>query len=166
MVADEASPRLSRVTFPVWEQIRARTSLCEGAFAWASYPVNLAPAGEVDSAQAVWASGDTFRTLRVDAARGRLFDQRDDVRGGGPDGLVAVISHALWLRRFAGAADAIGRTITVERVPFTIIGVAPRSLPGLAIGGTTMWCCRRRRNRSCVPISAWSTQAASRSCVS
>lgn len=134
MLADEASPRLSRVTFPVWEQVRARTNLYDRAFAWASYSVNLAPQGEVDTAQAVWASGQTFETLRVEAARGRLFDQRDDVRGGGPDGFVAVISHAFWLRRFAGAPDVIGRTITVERVPFTIIGVAPRSLPGLAIG--------------------------------
>ena len=134
MLADEASPRVSRLTFPVWEQVRARTSLYQSAFAWTTYPVNMAPQGEVDTAQAVWASGDTFKALRVEAASGRLFDQRDDVRGGGPDGLVAVISHAFWQRRFGGASDAIGRTITVERVPFTIIGVAPRSLPGLAIG--------------------------------
>ena len=77
-------------------------------------------------AQAVWASGDTFKTLRVDAAVGRLFDQRVDVRGGGLDGFVAVISYAFWQRRFGGAADVVGRTIAVEQVPFTIVGVAPR----------------------------------------
>ena len=46
-------------------------------------------------------------------------------RGGGPDGPVAVISYGFWQRRFAGAPDAIGRTISIDRLPFTIIGVTP-----------------------------------------
>lgn len=124
----------SRFTYPVWEQIRARDQLYEGAFAWWPWSVNLAPRGEVEMVQAVFASGGVFRTLWVDTVIGRPFDEKDDVRGGGPDGRVAVISYGLWQRRFGGTADVIGRTLSVERVPFTIVGVAPRSLPGLAVG--------------------------------
>ena len=123
-----------RFTYPVWEQIRARDQLYEGAFAWWPWTVNLAPHGEVELVQAVFASGGVFRTLRVDTVIGRPFDVRDDVRGGGQNGRAAVISYGLWQRRFGGAADIIGRTLSVERVPFTIVGVAPRSLPGLAVG--------------------------------
>ena len=57
-------------------------------------------------------------------------------RGGGPDGPVAVISYAFWQRRFGGAADAIGRSLTVERVPFTIVGVAPPQFFGVEVGRT------------------------------
>ena len=67
---------------------------------------------------------------------GRLLEARDDGLNGGPDGLVAVLSHAYWMRRFGGAADAIGRTITVEGVPFTVVGVTPPSLHGFRIGRT------------------------------
>jgi phosphotransferase system glucose/maltose/N-acetylglucosamine-specific IIC component len=38
---------------------------------------------------------------------------------------VAVISYRFWQSRFHGAGDVIGKTLTMERVPCTIIGVAP-----------------------------------------
>ena len=44
-----------------------------------------------------------FTTLGVPALLGRTFTAADDVRGGGPDGPVAVISDGLWRRRFGGA---------------------------------------------------------------
>ena len=130
----EDEPRFGRVPFPVWQQLQERASLCDACYAWASRPFNFAAAGAVDMRQVTWASGGVFKTLGIEsAAIGRLFDERDDVRGGGPDGAVAVISHEFWLGRFSGARDVVGRTLTIERTPFTIIGVAPRALPGLAV---------------------------------
>lgn len=132
----EDEPRYGRVTFLTWQQLEQRAHLYEGAYAWTSRGLNVAPAGPIDMRVVTWASGGVFKTLGVrEAGLGRLFDERDDAPGGGPDGAVAVISHAFWLSRFGAAPDAIGRTLTLERVPFTIIGVAPRSLPGLAVGG-------------------------------
>jgi len=58
----------------------------------------------------------------------------DDRRGGGQDGAVTVISHEFWQRQFGGAADAIGRTLNIERVPFTIIGVTPSDFFGPDVG--------------------------------
>ena len=60
----------------------------------------------------------------------------DDRRGGGPDGPVAVISYGFWQRRFGGAADVIGQQLTVERVPFTIVGVTPPEFFGTDVGRT------------------------------
>src|SRR2546428_345697 len=45
-----------------------------------------------------------------------------------------VISHAFWQRHFGGAADAIGRTLTIERVPYTIVGVTPADFFGPDVG--------------------------------
>ena len=51
-----------------------------------------------------------FDVLGVPAVVGRTFTEADDVRGGGPDGPVAVISYAMWQRRYGGAPDVVGRT--------------------------------------------------------
>jgi ABC-type antimicrobial peptide transport system permease subunit len=75
-----------------------------------------------------------FETLGVPALLGRTFSDRDDRRGGGPDGPVAVISYDFWQRRFGGAADAIGRTLDIERVPVTVVGVTPPGFFGPDVG--------------------------------
>jgi hypothetical protein len=47
---------------------------------------------------------------------------------------VAVVSYAFWQRRFGGASDVIGRSIALERVPFTIIGVTAPPFLGPTVG--------------------------------
>ena len=47
---------------------------------------------------------------------------------------MAVISYAFWQRKFGGAADVIGRSMTLNRVPFTIIGVTPPDFMGPTVG--------------------------------
>ena len=123
-------------TNPIWEQVRQHESLFDGAFAWAGMRFNLARGGQTDLVDGLWASGRMFDVLGVPAILGRTFTEADDRHGGGPDGPVAVISYGLWQRRFEGAADVIGRTLTVERVPFTIIGVTPPQFFGLDVGRT------------------------------
>jgi len=123
-------------TNPIWEQIRDRQSLFDGAFAWASTRFNLADGGQTEFVDGVWASGRYFDVLGVQTILGRTFSEADDRRGGGPDGPVAVISYGFWQRRFGGTADAIGRSLTVERVPFTIVGVAPPGFFGVDVGRT------------------------------
>jgi putative ABC transport system permease protein len=77
-----------------------------------------------------------FDVLGVPAILGRTFTAADDRRGGGPDGPVAVISYNFWQRRFVGAAHTIGRSLTVERLPFPIVGVAPPGFFGVDVGRT------------------------------
>ena len=75
-----------------------------------------------------------FEMLGVSTVLGRTFTPADDARGGGPDGAVAVISHGFWQRRYGGAADVIGRSLTIQRVPFTIVGVTPQGFFGPDVG--------------------------------
>lgn len=65
---------------------------------------------------------------------GRTFTTADDVRGGLPDGPVAVLSHDFWRRHFAGSPDAIGKPIVLGSVTFTVIGVTPASFFGPRVG--------------------------------
>jgi putative ABC transport system permease protein len=123
-------------TNPLWEQIRDRPDLFDGAFAWSATRFNLAQGGQTEFVDGVWATGRYFDVLGVPAILGRTFIAADDRRGGGPDGPVAVIGYNFWQRRFGGAADAIGRSLTVERIPFTIIGVTPPGFFGTDVGRT------------------------------
>jgi putative ABC transport system permease protein len=123
-------------TYPIWEEIQRRADRFNGAFAWTRFDAqfNLTQGGETQFASGVWASAGSFDVLGVKAELGRLFVPSDDRRGGGDGGPVAVISHAFWQSRFGGAQDVIGRTVTLERVPLTIVGVTPPGFFGLNVG--------------------------------
>ncbi|MGC2637023.1 MAG: ABC transporter permease, partial [Acidobacteriaceae bacterium] len=64
----------------------------------------------------------TFPVLGVQPVLGRTFTQAEDDNSAP----VTVISYALWLERFGGAADEVGKTIDLDRRPYTIIGVMPQ----------------------------------------
>jgi putative ABC transport system permease protein len=135
LVTDDVTAGIESWTNPIWEQIRERRhDLFDDAFAWSTTRFNLSERGETQFVDGLWASGGLFDTLGVVPMLGRTFSPADDVRGGGTDGAVAVISYSFWQRRFGGAADAIGHTLTIERVPFTIVGVTPPDFFGPEVG--------------------------------
>jgi predicted permease len=134
LVTDDSSKGINAWTNPIWEQLRARRGAFDEAFAWSTQRFNLASGGETQFVDGIWASGRMFETLGVPAMLGRTFTEADDRRGGGPDGPVAVISYGFWQRRFAGSADAVGRTLMLERIPFTVVGVTPPDFFGPDVG--------------------------------
>ena len=122
---------------PVWEHLRdhhADVFQATFAFSRRTGRFDLAQGGRTDFVDGIYASGGYFDALRVQPILGRSFTAEDDRRGGGPYGAVAVISYALWQQRFGGAADVVGRTHTIDRVPFTIVGVMPPEFFGTEVG--------------------------------
>src|SRR5215510_8380920 len=76
-------------------------------------------------------SGSYFSTLGVNASLGRLITDDDDrVTGAHP---VAVVSYDWWERRLGGDPAAIGKTVTIDKIAYTIIGVAPKEFSGLRV---------------------------------
>jgi putative ABC transport system permease protein len=67
-------------------------------------------------------SADFWKALFIPPVAGRYFTHEDD-REGAPQ--VTVLSHALWLSQFNGDRNVVGRVITLDGQPVTIIGVAP-----------------------------------------
>jgi putative ABC transport system permease protein len=121
-------------TFRIWEQIHKHNELYQRAFAWSAGRFNLSPGGETQFAEGLYVSGGMFETLGVPAILGRTLTEADDQRGGGRDGPVVVISYRFWQRHFGGATDVIGRQLSIERLPFTIVGVTPPSFFGPEVG--------------------------------
>ena len=122
-------------TNPIWEQIRDRQpELFESAFAWSRERFNLSPAGPADPVDGAYVSGGMFQTLGITTMLGRPLSPADDVRGGGAHGFVTVVSHRFWQQRLGGSGDVLGRVLTVNGVPFTIVGVAPAGFLGPEVG--------------------------------
>jgi predicted permease len=128
-------PGVRAWNYPVWEQLHQQP-LFENSAAWSRSLFNLASGGEARFVDGLWASGSFFETLGVSALMGRTFSHLDDQPSGGPDGRVAVISYRFWQRHFGGAADAIGQSLALDGVPFTIIGVTPPAFFGMDVGRT------------------------------
>jgi predicted permease len=76
-------------------------------------------------------SGDFFRTMGLKAALGRLLDASDDTSSGAA---VTVLNYGYWQSAFGGSRDVIGRTIELNAVPFTIVGVAEQRFTGITPG--------------------------------
>ncbi len=112
-------------TRPLFEQTRANSSVFSGVFTWSDLRFQTRSGPEMIHVNGVLASGEYFGTLGVPAKIGRTFTAAEDVPNGGKDGPVAVISDQFWLNRFQRNPAAIGRTITLDGVGFTVIGVMP-----------------------------------------
>jgi putative ABC transport system permease protein len=67
-------------------------------------------------------SSEIFRMLGRPAALGRLF-RDEDFRPGAPGAVI--LTHKLWMRRFAGDRGVLGKTLLLNGAPHTIIGVMP-----------------------------------------
>ena len=118
----------------MWRRMSERLQAFDDGFAWAPGRVDLASGGEMQPADALFASGGFFNTLGVSPILGRAFTARDDVPGGGADGLVVVITHRLWQQRFGGSASVIGAPLPVEGMPCTVIGVMSPDFFGVEVG--------------------------------
>ena len=74
-------------------------------------------------------SANFFDALQVGPFLGRTFEPQDDSLLGGR--AVAVLSHAFWQRRFGSDPGVIGKTVSYEERPFTIVGVARPGFQGI-----------------------------------
>jgi macrolide transport system ATP-binding/permease protein len=72
-------------------------------------------------------SDNYFQVVGARLAAGRAFGPEQRVQGGEP---VAIISHALWERRFAGDPAIVGKTLRMNAREFTVMGIAPKGFAG------------------------------------
>jgi putative ABC transport system permease protein len=124
--------RYPDLTYAMWEQIQKQQQGFSSVFAWGPNQFNISPGGEVHNVQGLWVSGEFFDTLEVNPLLGRLLGVADDQPGCGSSG--AVISYSFWQREYGGDRTVIGRSLSINRHPFSIIGVTPASFYGVEVG--------------------------------
>ena len=89
---------------------------------WWTNTATVTGGGDPEEIQVVRASGEFLPTLRVEPLLGRHFTTADDTLGSPPS---VMLSYGYWQRRFGGARDAVGRTLTLDGAPVEIVGVLP-----------------------------------------
>jgi putative ABC transport system permease protein len=99
------------------ETIEALATIAPGAGL-----VTVTGSGEPVQVPATYATNNLFSTLGVGLHLGR-FSTLDELPAGG--GGEVVISHGFWQRWFGGSPDALGRTLSVDGNPMTVVGVLP-----------------------------------------
>ncbi|MFL6520820.1 MAG: ABC transporter permease [Chthoniobacterales bacterium] len=70
-------------------------------------------------------SGEFFDVLGIKPQIGRAFTRADEQAGGGPAGFTVILSHEFWQQHYGSDPNVVGRTITLDRRPYTIAGVMP-----------------------------------------
>lgn len=104
-------------SFDTWRQ---QTAVFEDVSAHRLEYVNLTEGTEPEQIPVARVTAEFFRLFRAPVLNGRTFTASED-RPGGP--LVAVLSHALWTRRFQNDPAVVGRRVSLGNVPYVVIGI-------------------------------------------
>ena len=89
---------------------------------FAIWPANLTGQGEAERLQGVRISANAMQMLGVEAAAGRALAPDDDNPN---NARVVMLSYAIWQRRFGGANDVLGKTLTLNDDAYIVVGVLP-----------------------------------------
>ena len=129
-------PRRERWSFARFELIAQQQKSFAQLASYSPGSVTLSGNGEADLVQVERVSGSYFPLLRATAMRGRLLGTADD--DATRPAPVVVLGHQLWVRRYASDTGVIGRTIRLNGVPLTVIGVMRPGFTGLS-GRAELW---------------------------
>jgi putative ABC transport system permease protein len=113
---------IDRVSPPDLADWRAQNTVFEDLAATDDALYNLAGIGEPESLFGYCLAANFFQVMGLQPALGRAFTPEED-RAGAPG--VVLLSYRLWQRRFGADPNALGRSVTLNGVPHTIIGVMP-----------------------------------------
>jgi predicted permease len=122
-------------SYPWYEQFRDQSHVFSGVFAVAGNdPFKLRIGQDTEPADSQYVSGNYYTVLGVNAFAGRIITPQDDKITGPLAEPVAVLSYGFWKGRFGADPSVIGRTVFLEDVPFTIVGVTPPEFFGVETG--------------------------------
>jgi predicted permease len=114
-----------------YKDYRDRNDVFTGLAAYRFEPMSLSHNGANERVWGYSVSGNYFDVLGVQPALGRGFlPEEDQTPGARP---VVVISYNCWQSRFGGDASIVGRQITINNQPFTVVGVAPKGFIGTEV---------------------------------
>ena len=115
-------------SYPKFQDARTLTTAFESIAGFASAEFSITDAGDPERLRGEYVSTSYFTLLDVPAAIGRTFLANEDATPNSP--AIVVISDSLWRRKFAADPGVVGKTIRINRIPFTIVGIAPQFFKG------------------------------------
>lgn len=116
---DKVRESVSAANFRDWQ---ANNRAFKDMASWASWGHTLTGIGDPEEIETVRVSGGLFQLLGAVPLRGRTLLLDDEKAG---HDRVVVLSHAFWAQRLGSDPEAVGRTLSLDDEPFTIVGVMP-----------------------------------------
>ncbi len=111
----------SAYSAPDFLDLRRENTTLAGLAAMNGVSYALTEVGDAEQIPSADVTGDFFTLLGIKPALGRALLPSDDV----PNARVAVMSHALWTRRFGGDPALVGRTIRLDGEAYEVVGIMP-----------------------------------------
>lgn len=118
-----------QASYQYFDFLRRNTRSLEGLAAWANAPLTISAGAEGLAAHGNLVSGNYFAVLGVRPALGRFFTPEEDRSP--LTHPVLVLGHSFWRTRLGADSGIVGRVVTVNGYPLTVIGVAPAEFPGV-----------------------------------
>lgn len=115
-------------SFPNYRDFRDRNESFSGLAGYRVAAVELETSQGPTRLWGYLATGNYFDAIGVSPVIGRFFHQDDDLHPGASP--YAVLSYACWKGRFGGDPEIVGKTIRINRLPYTVLGVAGRDFHG------------------------------------
>jgi macrolide transport system ATP-binding/permease protein len=134
--AREVSGSASMLSYPEYVGYRDNAQVFSGLTAYAETPLTLGGA-EAEEVKGQLVAGNYFSVLGAGMTAGRAFTPEECRTPG--ESPVAVLSHSFWQRRFGGDRSLIGKTVILNRQPFTVVGVAARDFGGTELSAPDLW---------------------------
>jgi putative ABC transport system permease protein len=120
-------------SYPMLRDLEREQTVFTGIAAHRAFGASIAaPGTEAVSGEGTSVNGAYFQVLQLAPALGRLIGPQDEPRVG--EGRVVVLSYDYWHNNFGGDRRVLGKLLTVNGQPMTIIGVAPEGFTGTTIG--------------------------------
>jgi predicted permease len=114
-----------------YKDVRDQNQVFSGMAAFTFAQLNWSNATESEQIPAQVVSGNYFSLLGVEPALGRAFAPEEDEKATP----VVVVSHGFWERSLGSDPAIVGKTLTLNRTPFTVVGVGRRGFTGTLLGG-------------------------------
>ena len=125
---------MTSFAYQSYQRMREQQGPLSDIFAFGGVSLNVNADGQAEVATGQAVSGNYFTGLGVQPALGRLLTDEDDKASATP---AAVLSHRYWQKRFGGDQAVIGKQISLNNLPFTVIGVSAKGFDGTMGVGTT-----------------------------
>jgi MacB-like periplasmic core domain len=125
-------------SYPDLRDLSERTKTLSGVLGWHDDYMSLTGVAKPERIYGALTTASYFDVLGVHPILGRTFLPEEGTPRAGA--AVIVIGYAVWQNHFAGDPQIVGKTIQINRHPYTVIGVAPRDFTGCKTGlRTDLW---------------------------
>ena len=133
-----ANANLTATSLQNFEDYRTANTGLSAMAAFFPFGLPLTQHGETNGVPVTMTSANYFDLLGVKPAMGRFFSPEEDLDHAVP---VAILSHAMWVTTFGADAGILGKSIVLNNIPFSVIGVGPDGFKGTATlaGADVIW---------------------------